>query len=125
MRSGRWRKVGTMTRRPILGPDGLRRVWEIEFFETDDGRKPVLDWIKNDLTPTKRRTLGSAMRRVLQTHGPAIARSGWGGLSRACCAQECAHDPKELAVRSGVQQAEISKIERGEVVPRSRPWIDY
>jgi DNA-binding XRE family transcriptional regulator len=25
---------------------------------------------------------------------------------------------KELAVRSGVQQAEISKIERGEVVPR-------
>ena len=25
---------------------------------------------------------------------------------------------KELAARSGVQQAEISKIERGEVVPR-------
>jgi hypothetical protein len=67
-----------MTRRPILGPDGLMRVWGIEFFENDDGRKPVLDWIKNDLSPTKRRALGSAMRRVLQTHGPAVARSGWG-----------------------------------------------
>lgn len=63
---------------PLLGPDGLRRIWEIEFFETDDGRRPVLDWIKNDLSPTKRRALGSAMRRVLQTHGPAVARSGWG-----------------------------------------------
>lgn len=78
MRSGRWHKVGAMTRRPILGPDGLMRVWGIEFFENDDGRKPVLDWIKNDLSPTKRRALGSAMRRVLQTHGPAVARSGWG-----------------------------------------------
>src|SRR5271155_4252024 len=69
VRSGRWRKVGAMTRRPILGPDGLMRVWGIEFFENDDGRKPVLDWIKNDLSPTKRRALGSAMRRVLQIHG--------------------------------------------------------
>lgn len=67
-----------MTPRPIRGPDGLRRVWEIEFFEADDGRKPVLDWIKSDLSPTKRRALGSAMRRVLQVHGPAVARSGWG-----------------------------------------------
>ncbi|MHB1861187.1 MAG: hypothetical protein ACYCUM_14005 [Solirubrobacteraceae bacterium] len=67
-----------MPPRPIMGPDGLSRIWEIEFFEADDGRKPVLDWIKNDLSPTKRRALGSAMRRVLQALGPAVARSGWG-----------------------------------------------
>lgn len=62
----------------VSGPDGLPRKWEIVFFETDDGRKPVLDWIKDELSPTKRRALGTAMRRVLQVHGPAVARSGWG-----------------------------------------------
>jgi DNA-binding XRE family transcriptional regulator len=67
-----------MTSAPTLGPDGLSRVWEIELFESDDGRKPVLDWIESYVTPTKRRALGSAMRRVLQTLGPAVARSGWG-----------------------------------------------
>jgi len=60
------------------GLDGLERNWEIEFYETGDGRRPVLEWIKHDLTPTKRRALGSAMRRVLQVHGPAVARSSWG-----------------------------------------------
>jgi hypothetical protein len=67
-----------MTSKPITGPDDVPRVWAIEFFETDDGKKPVLDWIKNDLSPTKRRALGTAMRRVLQIHGPGVARSGWG-----------------------------------------------
>lgn len=62
----------------ITGPDGLPRTWEIEFFETDDGRKPVLEWIRDELSPTKRRAIGTAMRRVLQIHGPAVARSGWG-----------------------------------------------
>lgn len=65
-----------MTEAGITGPEGLPRKWEIVFFETDDGKKPVLDWIKNDLSPTKRRALGTAMRRVLQIHGPAVARSG-------------------------------------------------
>jgi hypothetical protein len=63
---------------PISGPEGLPRVWTIEFFETDNGEKPVLKWIKEDLTPTKRRALGSAMRRVLQVHGSAVNRSAWG-----------------------------------------------
>lgn len=59
-------------------PDDLPRVFEIEFYEDDAGAKPVLDWIKNDLTPTKRRALGSAMRRVLQVHGVAVCRNHWG-----------------------------------------------
>lgn len=60
------------------GPDGVPRLWEIDFYETDDGRKPVLDWIKDDLTPTKRRAIGSAMRRVLQVHGPEVTKTSWG-----------------------------------------------
>lgn len=63
---------------PVGGPEGLPRIWTIEFFETDAGEKPVLKWIKEDLTPTKRRALGSALRRVLQVHGSAVNRSAWG-----------------------------------------------
>jgi hypothetical protein len=59
-------------------PDGRPRTWAIEFYADEDGRKPVLDWIRQDLSPTKRRALGTAMRRVLQTVGPGVQRSGWG-----------------------------------------------
>lgn len=65
-------------REPIQGPDGVLREWQIEFYETEDGRKPVLDWIKEDLTPTKRRALGTSMRRVLQVRGPEVTKSAWG-----------------------------------------------
>jgi hypothetical protein len=62
----------------ITGPDGLPRKWEIEFFQTDSGDMPVWNWIKYELSPTKRRAIGTAMRRVLQIHGPAVSRSSWG-----------------------------------------------
>jgi hypothetical protein len=53
------------------------RNYEIEFFE-ENGRKPVLEWIQNDLTPTKRRALGRAMQRVLQVHGVGVCEGAWG-----------------------------------------------
>jgi hypothetical protein len=62
----------------VRGPEGLPRVWRIEFYENEAGQKPVLQWIKYELTPTKRRALGTAMRRVLQVHGPAVNRTAWG-----------------------------------------------
>jgi len=52
--------------------------YTIEFWEDDDGRKPVLEWIKNDLTPTQRRALGAAMRSFLQRLGPDVCASQWG-----------------------------------------------
>jgi hypothetical protein len=62
----------------VRGPEGLPRLWQIEFYEDEAGQKPVLHWIKYELTPTKRRALGTAMRRVLQVHGPAVNRTSWG-----------------------------------------------
>jgi hypothetical protein len=50
----------------VRGPEGLPRPWRIEFYEDETGQRPVLQWIKHELTPTKRRALGTAMRRVLQ-----------------------------------------------------------
>lgn len=63
---------------PTTGPDGIERIWTIEFYENDAGEKPVLDWITKDLSPTKRRALGTAMRRVLQEQGPEVRKSNWG-----------------------------------------------
>jgi hypothetical protein len=50
----------------------------LEFFAEDDGTKPVLAWIKNDLTPAQRRAVGTAMRRVLQANGVGVCSSPWG-----------------------------------------------
>jgi hypothetical protein len=52
--------------------------YELEFFAEDDGTKPVLAWIKNDLTATQRRAVGTAMRRVLQVDGVGVCASSWG-----------------------------------------------
>ncbi len=51
---------------------------ELEFFTEDDGTKPVLEWIKNDLTAAQRRAIGTAMRRVLQVNGVGVCSSSWG-----------------------------------------------
>jgi phage-related protein len=63
---------------PITGPDGLPQRWTIEFYEDEHGNKPVLRWIKEALTPTKRRALGTAMRQILQQHGTDICSTEWG-----------------------------------------------
>ena len=52
--------------------------YKLEFFAEDDGTKPVLAWIKNDLTPAQRRAVGTAMRRVLQANGVGVCSSPWG-----------------------------------------------
>ena len=38
----------------------------------------MLDWIKSDLSPTKRRALGLAMREILQSHGVGVCAGSWG-----------------------------------------------
>jgi hypothetical protein len=56
----------------------MAEVYELEFFAEDDGTKPVLAWIKYDLTATQRRAVGTAMRRVLQVNGVGVCSSSWG-----------------------------------------------
>lgn len=49
----------------------------IEFFADDSGRKVVLQWIKKDLTPIKRRAIGHAMREILQKSPKLPAGRDW------------------------------------------------
>jgi phage-related protein len=53
--------------------------YEIEFYADESGQMPALRWIKEDLSPTKRRALGQAMLEVLQRHGvQVVGERSWG-----------------------------------------------
>jgi phage-related protein len=53
--------------------------YEIEFYADEWGQMPCLRWIKEDLSPTKRRALGAAMHEVLQQHGvQVVGERSWG-----------------------------------------------
>jgi putative component of toxin-antitoxin plasmid stabilization module len=54
------------------------RTYTIEFFEDENGNKPVRDWIMEDLSRTKRQAIGAAMQHVLQVHGIGVCGSEWG-----------------------------------------------
>lgn len=53
--------------------------FEIEFYVDESGDMPCLRWIREDLSPTKRRALGMAMNEVLQRHGvQVVGERSWG-----------------------------------------------
>jgi hypothetical protein len=53
--------------------------FEIEFYADELGEMPCLRWIREDLSPTQRRALGTAMNEVLQRHGvQVVGERSWG-----------------------------------------------
>lgn len=63
-------------------PSSARRrpqpAYEIEFYETEDGDQPARRWMKEELTPTKRRAIGTAMNRILAQEGVNVCATEWG-----------------------------------------------
>ncbi len=55
-----------------------RPPYEIEFYEDEQGQLPVLRWLKEDLTPQKRRAMGAAMNGILQHEGPNVVNTNFG-----------------------------------------------
>jgi phage-related protein len=51
--------------------------YQLEFYENEEGRKPVLDWIR-ELDQQQRRALGTAMREILQTLGVEVCGTPFG-----------------------------------------------
>lgn len=53
--------------------------FDIEFYADESGDMPCLRWIRDHLSPTKRRALGMAMNEVLQRHGvQVVGERSWG-----------------------------------------------
>lgn len=53
-------------------------VYEIEFYETVDGDQPARRLMKEELTLTKRRAIGTAMNRILAQEGVNVCETEWG-----------------------------------------------
>jgi hypothetical protein len=55
------------------------RLYEIDFYADESGQQPCLRWIREALSPIKRRALGMAMNEVLQRHGvQVVGERSWG-----------------------------------------------
>ncbi len=52
--------------------------FELEFYEDPDGRQPVRDWLTKDLDREARRTVGAAMRAILQQAGVGVCGAAFG-----------------------------------------------
>lgn len=50
----------------------------IEFYESANGEKPVLRWIREELTVRQRRALGYALHRLLQAYGVGVCGTEFG-----------------------------------------------
>ncbi len=52
--------------------------YTLEFYEDEHGDKPVLRWIREELSRTQRATLGQAVREVLQEEGVGVCGTEFG-----------------------------------------------
>ncbi len=52
--------------------------YDIEFYEDENGDQPVRRWLREELTPRKRRALGYAMLEVLQHLGIGVCGTEFG-----------------------------------------------
>ena len=50
----------------------------LEFYEDEHGDRPVLRWLREDLTPTQRRAIGVALREILEHEGIGVCRTAYG-----------------------------------------------
>lgn len=58
---------------------GGQRIYDLVFWEDKNGKQPCLDWIKEDLSVSKRRALGTAMGEILEVHGiGVVGEKSWG-----------------------------------------------
>ncbi len=61
----------------MLGSLGVAP-YELEFYEDENGDQPVHRWLTTELSPRKRRVLGTAMRHILQRLGIQVCGTEYG-----------------------------------------------
>lgn len=62
----------------MMPPRMVRPPYTLEWYEEEDGDIPVLRWLREDLTPQKRRAMGTAMNEILQHLGPHVVEGNFG-----------------------------------------------
>lgn len=71
--------------------------WQIEFYETPDGRVPVEEWLES-LSPSKRRAAAAGLEMILAVDGLAVCASPWGKhLGQGLFEFRLRHSAREIA----------------------------
>jgi phage-related protein len=52
--------------------------YRLEFYEDPDGNQPVRHWLRYEISPVDRRTIGAAMRQILQQQGISVCGTSFG-----------------------------------------------
>ncbi len=52
--------------------------FRLDFYADGTGRKPVLDWLRNEVSVATRRVVGTALREILQEHGVHVCGTPFG-----------------------------------------------
>ena len=95
------------------------RRFHIEFWEDERGAKPVLDWIRHDLTAEQRAALGTGMRHTLQVLGVGVCATQFGKqLGEGLCEFRLRYDLAELLHRFEGRGPEPRSRGSGEVLLR-------
>ena len=50
----------------------------LEFYKDINGNEPVREWLRNDLGPEDRRSIGAALRTILQEQGISVCGTSFG-----------------------------------------------
>jgi len=51
---------------------------KLEFYKDRAGRQPVLEWLRDKVSSSTRRTVGTALREILQEQGVAVCGTPFG-----------------------------------------------
>ena len=85
-------------------------MYRLEFYEDEQGREPVLDWLRR-LTPRKRRAIGVAMFELLQHEGPEVVGTNFGkALGHGLFEFRLDQDAAQVLARKG----RVAKSERAD-----------
>jgi hypothetical protein len=57
---------------------GRRLEYQLEFYADEAGDQPVLQWLRDGLSPTQRRAIGVALREILEVEGIGVWRGAYG-----------------------------------------------
>lgn len=96
-----------------------RPPFTLEWYEDELGDKPVLRWLREELTPQKRRAIGTAMNEILQYLGPEVVKGNFGDtLGGGLFEFRLDQDVKQILARKGKKARKRDQQEAGKILLR-------
>ncbi len=93
--------------------------YTLEWYEDEHGDKPVLRWLRDELTPQKRRAIGTAMNEILQYLGPEVVKGNFGDtVGGGLFEFRLDQDVKQILARKGKTPKKRDRQDAGKILLR-------